>query len=187
MGRDIQEYAQNQISEALNGETGTSEDLISIVENLDGDFDLDSFAPYTSEEDDILCEYESEHWQEAKELLGEQTYTADDWSSAKRAYVGAVAYAAFSSIFSQEKQELIETIEEFSSEASDLSGLDVEISVSHSCPHGWASHDREDSDGTMYWESKQLDGCNAISRKVGELWLTHTWTPQPETEEQTAQ
>jgi hypothetical protein len=183
MARDLEQYAKDEVSEALSGENGSAEDLTAAVERLDQNFDFDSFAPYTSEEDDILSDYEKEHWQEAEELLGDRQYKATEWAEAKRAYVGAVAYAAFSSIFEQTKTELTEAIEEFSTEAAELSGLVPEITISKACPHGWAAHNRED-DGSLIWESCQLDGCNAISRQVGELWLTHTWTPQPDTDEQ---
>lgn len=49
------------------------------------------------------------------------------------------------------------------------------------CPH--APHDRELSDGTMIWEPSQLEGCRAISREVSGLWLTCTWTPTEEKEQ----
>jgi len=175
---DLEQHANDRISEQLSGETGTAEDLTVTVERLEHDFDFDSYAPYTSQEDDILSDYESDYWQDAKDLLGDTQYAADDWATAKRAYVAAIAYTAFSSIFEQVKTELTEAIEEFSSDAADLSGLVPEISVSATCPHGWAAHNREE-DGALIWESRQLDGCNAISRQVGELWLTHTWTPKP--------
>jgi hypothetical protein len=176
---DLEQYANDRISEQLSGETGTATDLVATVEQLEHDFDFDSYAPYTSQEDDILSDYESDYWQDAKDLLGDTQYTADDWATAKRAYVAAIAYSAFSSIFEQSKTELTEAIEEFSSDAADLSGLDPEIAISSTCPHGWAAHNREE-DGALIWESRQLDGCNAISKQVGELWLTHTWTPKPE-------
>jgi hypothetical protein len=176
---DLEQHANDRISEQLNGETGSSTDLVATVERLEHDFDFDSYAPYTSQEDDILSDYESDYWQDAKDLLGDQQYTADDWATAKRAYVAAIGYAAFSSIFEQVKTELTEAIEEFSSDAADLSGLDPEITVSQTCPHGWAAHNREDENGNCIWELKQLDGCNGISRQIGELWLTHTWTPKP--------
>ena len=176
---DLEQHANDRISEELSGQTGTAEDLTATVERLEHDFDFDSYAPYTSQEDDILSDYESDHWQDAKDLLGDTQYTADDWATAKRAYVAAIAYTAFSSIFEQSKTELTEAIEDFSSDAADLSGLDPEIAISATCPHGWAAHNREE-DGALIWESRQLDGCNAISKQVGELWLTHTWTPKPE-------
>jgi hypothetical protein len=181
MARNLELYAKDEISEALSGEKRSADDLTSAVESLEHDFDFDSFAPYTSEEDDILSDYEQEHWQEAEELLGEKEYKATEWADAKRAYVAAIAYAAFSSIFEETKTELTEAIEEFSSHAAELSGVDPEITISKTCPHGWAAHNREE-DGACIWESAQLDGCNAISKQVGELWLTHTWTPQPSTE-----
>jgi hypothetical protein len=185
MARDLEQYVQDRISEALNAEKDTAANLISTVEGLESDFDLDSFAPYTSEEDDILSDYESEHWQDAKDMLGDATYTADDWSAAKRAYVAAVAYCAHSSLFETAKSELTEALDEFADAARELMDEDADepvIEVTMSCVHGWAPHDREDSDGLMIWEPGQLEGCRAISRQVGELWLTCTWTPAKESE-----
>lgn len=187
MARDLEQYAQDAVSEKLNGEKGTADDLTNTVEGLESDFDFDSFAPYTSEEDDILSDYEKDHWQEAEDLCSGKEYKATEWADAKRAYVGAVAWCAYSSIFETAKSELTEAIEEFADDARTAMSADgledePEISVSRSCTHGWASHNREDSDGTMYWESGQLDGCNAVCRKVGELWLTCTWTPAKESE-----
>lgn len=184
MARDLEQYAQDRLCEVLTGEKGTADDLTSSIERLESDFDFDSFAPYTREEDGILSDYESEHWQDAKDMLGETQYTADDWSRAKRAYVSAVAYCAYSSIFESAKSELTEAIEEFADDVrTESDGLDLEIEVSRTCTHGWAPHDREDSDGTMYWEPAQLEGCKAVSRKVGELWLTCTWTPTQDSPE----
>jgi hypothetical protein len=60
MARDLEQYAQDAISGALNDKKDTAENLASEVDDLESDFDLDSFAPYTSEEDDILSDYESD-------------------------------------------------------------------------------------------------------------------------------
>ena len=186
MAKDLEQYAQDRLSEVLNGEKDTADNLISTVEDIENDFDLDSFAPYTADEDDILSDYESDHWQDAKDMLGDTQYAADDWSAAKRAYVAAVAYCAYSSILESAKSELREALEEFSNDAQALMDADADepvIEITMSCVHGWAPHDREEADGTMIWEPGQLEGCRAISRKVGELWLTCTWTPAKESEE----
>lgn len=180
MARDLEQYAQDAVAEALNGEKDNADGLISSIDRLEHNFDFDSFAPYTHEEDDILSDYEKDYYEDAKDILGDQTYTAEDWSTAKRAYVAAVAYCAYSSIFEQAKSDLREAIEEFADSARDLMDEDADeptIEISQSCVHGWAPHDREDADGLMIWEPGQLEGCRAISKKVGELWLTCTWTP----------
>lgn len=191
MAKDLEQYVQDRLAEELSGQKDIAANLISTVEGLESDFDLDSFAPYTSEEDDILSDYESEHWQDAKDMLGDATYTADDWPAAKRAYVAAVAYCAHSSLFETAKSELAGAIQEFSDDAEGLmlmGGFDDSyadapvIEVTMTCVHGWAPHDRELEDGTMIWEPGQLEGCRAISRQVGELWLTCTWTPAKESE-----
>lgn len=187
MARDLEQYAQDAVADALINEKGTADDLTHTIEQLEHDFDFDSFAPYTNQEDDILSDYEKDYYRDAEDILGDREYKATDWAEAKRAYVGAVAYCAYSSIFESAKSELTEAIEEFNDDAQNQMTADgiedePEISISRTCPHGWAAHNREDSDGTMYWESRQLDGCNGVSRKVGEMWLSCTWTPAEKTE-----
>jgi hypothetical protein len=95
-------------------------------------------------------------------------------------YAGALAYAAYSSLWEQSKQELIEAIEEFESDATDSGCDDPVIALSLSCIHGWAAHDREDGDGTMYFVSRQLDGCNGLARQFNGVWMSVCFTPESE-------
>jgi len=149
------------------------------IETLDHDFDFDSFAPYTHEETDIISDLEKEYWREAEEMCGDKQYKATEWEEARRAYASALAYTAYSSLWEQAKQELIEAIEEFESDALDSKCPDTpDISLSLSCTHGWAAHDREDSDGTMYFESGQLDGCNGLARLFNGVWMSVCFTPE---------
>lgn len=191
MAKDLEQYVHDRLAEELSSQKDTAANLISTVERLESDFDLDSFAPYTSDEDDILSDYEREYGSEAEDILGDTEYKATDWATAKRAYVSAVAYCAHSSLFETAKSELAGAIQEFSDGAEGfmlMGGFDDSyadapvIEVTMTCVHGWAPHDRELEDGTMIWEPGQLEGCRAISRRVGELWLTCTWTPAKESE-----
>jgi hypothetical protein len=48
-----------------------------------------------------------------------------------------------------------------------------------------AAHDREDEDGTMYFESGQLDGCNGLAREANGVWMSVCFTPTaPDTDTQ---
>jgi len=184
---DIREYAQNNLAEQLSGKSGSADDLRHEIETLEHDFDFDSFAPYTHEETEIISELEKEYWQDAEDICGDKTYKATEWEEARRAYAGALAYTAYSSVWEQTKQELTEAIEQFESDAMDSGCDDPIISLSLSCIHGWAAHNREDSDGTMYFESRQLDGCNGLARQSSGVWMSVCFTaetPQAESEAQ---
>jgi hypothetical protein len=179
---DISERVANDIAEQLSGKSGSADDLRHEIETLEHDFDFDSFAPYTHQETDIISELEKEYWRDAEDICGEKTYKATEWEEARRAYAAALAYTAYSSVWEQSKQELIEAIEQFESDAQDAGCDDPNISLALSCVHGWAAHDREDSDGTMYFESGQLDGCNGLARQFNGVWMSVCFTPESKTD-----
>jgi hypothetical protein len=56
------------------------------------------------------------------------------------------------------------------------------IELTQTCTLGWASHDRELADGTMIFESGQLDGCNGIARNVNGTWISSVISPKSESE-----
>jgi len=174
---DIRERLSSDLAEQLWGKSGSAADLRHEIETLEHDFDFDSFAPYRHEEDEVISELEKDYYRDAEEFLGETTYKATQWEEARRAYAGALAYAAYSSLWEQSKQELIEAIEQFESDATDSGCDDPAITLALSCIHGWAAHDREDADGTMFFESRQLDGCNGLARKSSDVWLSVCFTP----------
>jgi hypothetical protein len=181
---DIRERVQNDLAEQVSGKTGSADDLRHEIEQLEHDFDFDSFAPYTHEETELISELEQEYWRDAEDLCGETTYKATEWEAARRAYASALAYTAYSSIWEQIKQELTEAIEQFESDALD-SGCDAPVmSLCSYCLHGWAAHDREDEDGTMFFESRQLDGCNGLARQSSGVWLSVCFVPKAESEAQ---
>jgi hypothetical protein len=184
---DISERVQNDMAEQLPGKSGSADDLRHEIETLDRDFDFDSYAPYTHQETEVIGELEKEYWRDAEDICGDKTYKATEWEEARRAYAGALAYTAYSSIWEQTKQELIEAIEQFESDAQDENCDDPNISLSLSCPHGWASHDREDSDGTMYFVSGQLDGCNGLARQACGVWMSVCFTPEKDDETESEQ
>ncbi len=180
---DIQERVKNDLAEQLSGKQGTAADLRHQIERLEHDFDFDSFAPYSHEETDIINDLEKEYWRDAEDICGEKTYKATEWEEARRAYAGALAYTAYSSVWEQTKQELTEALEQFESDATASGCPDTPIiSLSLSCVHGWAAHDREDEDGTMYFVSGQLDSCNGLAREFAGVWLSVCFTPEAEGE-----
>lgn len=177
---DIQERVKNDLSEQLSGKQGSADDLRHEIETLDHDFDFDGFAPYAHQETDIINDLEKEYWRDAEDICGDKTYKATEWEEARRAYAGALAYTAYSSNWDQTKQELIEGIAEFETDALDAGCPDTPvITLSLTCLHGWAAHDREDSDGTMYFVSGQLDGCNGLAREFNSVWFSVCFTPEP--------
>ncbi len=175
---DIQERVSSDLAEQLSGKSGSAADLRHEIERLEHDFDFDSFAPYRHEEDEVINELEKEYWQDAEDICGDKTYKATEWEEARRAYAGSLAYTAYSSIWEQTKQELIEAVEQFESDAIDFGCDEPVISLSLSCLHGWAAHNREDADETMYFESRQLDGCNGLARQFSGVWMSVCFVPE---------
>jgi hypothetical protein len=175
--RDLQEYAQNRLAELVSyAVIGFMEvsDVVSVIEGMEGEFDGDSYCPYYNQQVDVINEYEREFGNDAEEFCGHTQYRASDWQQAQTDYAYAIAYAAFEHYFSEAKQELIEGLEEFESDvASELEFDDtIKVQLSSSCAHGWAAHDRELSDGTMVFESGQLDGRNGMERNVNGTWIS---------------
>lgn len=186
MERGIEEYAQEELAEqvvyACKGYTSDS-DIISQIERVENEFDADSYCPYYSQQIDVIDRYEGEFWQNAKDLDDGCEYKAAEWQEAQTAYAYAIAYSAYNYYFEEAKQELVEAIEEFVADVQAELETDSErIEVASKCAYGWAAHDRELEDGTMFWEHGQLDGLNGAARKVGDVWLMATTNPDAGTE-----
>ena len=180
---DILQYVKNELAESLSGKTESAGDLRHEIEQTEHNFDFDSYAPYTHQENDVISDLEKEYWRDAEDFLSDRAYKATEWADARRAYAGALAYTAYSSLWEQTKQELIEEIEQFESDAQDFGCDDPQITLSLSCLHGWAAHNREDSNGLMFFESRQLDGCNGMAKKTDcDVWLSVCFTPKTDAE-----
>ena len=177
MARDLQQYATDALAEAVvyacTGFTAI-DDATREIEDIEPEFDGESYCPYYRQQVDVIAAYESEFGGKATEITGDSTYKAEDWQQAQTAYAYAVAYAAHNSYFEAAKLELIEGLEEFKADAVSELELDdtPEIRLSMTCTHGWAAHDRELANGTMVFDSKQLDGCNGLAREIGGLWVS---------------
>lgn len=177
--RDITSRVQDDLAERLSDSKGSADDLRSEIERLESDFDFDSHYPYSAQESELINDLEVEYWQEAQDIADSgQTFKPSEWEQARRSYAAALAYTAYSSLWEQTKQELIEAIDEFASDAESIGCVDSVISLGTSCIHGWASHDREDDDGTMYFVSRQLDGCNGLARQTSGLWMSVCFEPK---------
>lgn len=177
MARDLEQYAKDVLADSVTnacmGFMG-AEDAISEIEDLEAEFDGDSYCPYYHQQVDVINEYERDFGSEAEDICGERTYKAADWQQAQTAYAYAIAYTARNSYFSTAKRELIEAVEEFADDAQAELELEdrPQVTFSTTCIHGWAAHNRELSDGTMIFESRQLDGCNGMARKIGSVWIS---------------
>ena len=189
MARDLEQYAKDALAEAATdackGFTAI-DDATSEIEDLEPEFDGDSYCPYYNQQDEVIRDYEREFGDEATELTGEETYKAEDWQKAQTAYAYAIAYAGYSHYFAAAKTELVDGLEEFGQDAVTELELDdtPEIQLSMTCAHGWAAHDRELTDGTMVFESKQLDGCNGMARQIGSVWISCCVDPSVKAEEE---
>src|ERR1017187_6918325 len=177
MARDLERYAQDALADSVTDACKgfmDADDAISAIEDVEPEFDGDSYCPYYSQQADVISEYERDFGNDATELTGDATYKAEDWQQAQTAYAYAVAYAAFNSYYETAKRELIDAVTEFAEDTqSELELEDTpQISFSTSCVHGWAAHDRELEDGTMIFESRQLDGCNGMAREIGSVWIS---------------
>jgi hypothetical protein len=186
--QDLKGYAEDSLAELVAYNiTGFVEisDAISTIEDLEEEFDGDSYCPYYSQQEDVIVRYESDFGREAEDICdGGTTYKASEYQQAATAYAYAIAYCGFQSYFQAAKDELVEVLEEFESDAQGELKTDEEIQVllTTHCPHGWAAHDRELTDGTMIWESGQLDGCNGMAKTASGVWISCCITPITETE-----
>jgi hypothetical protein len=195
--QDLKSYAEDALAEEVtNNISGFVDvsDATSRIEDLESDFDGDSYCPYYIQQDEVISRYERDFGSEAEDICdGGTTYKASEYQQAQTAYAYAIAYCGFSSYFAEAKQELIDALEEFETDAerelhTDTLDMDdvVRVRLTGQCPHGWAAHDRELEDGTMVWESGQLDGCNGMARQVVGVWVSCCLSAKEKAEESEA-
>lgn len=175
--KDLEARAQSCIAEALYNVT--TYDSRTLRESVMDDYvpqDAENACIYTSDCEEIIRRYEREFGSEAEDICDSgKTYKASEFAEAMVSYANAVAYTAMQSYASTALNELYEAADEI----ADLAGVSADdLTIGASCPHGWAVHAREDAQGTHFWEPGQLEGCKAIARKVGDVWLSYTWTPE---------
>jgi hypothetical protein len=124
----------------------------------------------------IIDRYESDDRADPDALGDEGAHKPSQWRDAMSAYAYAIAYT----VIGCEAENLLSELEHCQSVLAHAGAPDVGVAprLSRSCPHGWAPHDREDSDGVYYWRPAELEGCHAIAiRAECGLWLSYTWTP----------
>ena len=187
--KDLKGYAEDSLAELVAHNVAwfvEISDVVSTIEDLEEDFDGDSYCPYYSQQEEVIARYESDFGSDAEDICdGGQTYKASEYQQAQTAYAYAIAYCGFQAYFQVAKDELIEALEEFESDAQGELKTDEEIQVqlTTQCPRGWAAHDRELTDGTMIWESGQLDGCNGMAKTASGVWVSCCISPVAGTEE----
>lgn len=183
MTRNIREYAADATAEALEyADCGADVDHAkdAIYEALNNAADSYSLGHNNL---DTIQHLERDYWREAEEYSDESRYTAAEYSQAMEAYANNLAHAAIMSEgyavqeeIEKAADELIEAITDHTDgeHAPDAS----ELKLNRECPHGWASHDKEEN-GLSFWISRQLDGCNAVAANIPGGWISYTWTPTP--------
>jgi hypothetical protein len=186
------------MSDRINLEQRASDMLAEIAgDKFDADEIRDGLSERAHEEADNACiyyhhaqtiiqDYESQSGLNESDLGGE--YRADQWQEAMTAWAYEIACA----VLTEESEKALKAVEEHAdalcdavadhddNEAPDPDDLRVSID----CPHGWAAHDKENAVGICYWISRQLDGCNALAVDVGPFWLSYTWEPEQEDEDE---
>ena len=192
--QDLRGYAEDSLAELITYNITKYveiSDATSTLEDLEEDFDGDSYCPYCSQQGEVIARYESDFGREAEDICDYgATYKASEFEQARAAYAYAIADCGFESYFGAAKSDLIEALEEFENDAhieltlsEDILADGIKVQLTTRCPHGWAPHDRELEDGTMVWESGQLDGCNGMSREVSGVWISCCISPAKKAEE----
>ena len=173
---DLEKYAADSIAESVTdhfqGFT-SPDDVTAYIDDLETDFDAESACPYYIQQDEILNDYEKDYGSDAESMCDDSEYKASDWQTAKTAYAYAVAYCAYSALFSTAKDNLTEAIEELVTLAGRELETDNEIQVQlgMSCPYGSVAHDKE-LDGILVWSHGQLDGMNGMASEACGLWIS---------------
>lgn len=180
---DLEQHAYDRIAETIDIKGFQDpDDVLRAIDDLEEDFDAESYCPYYSQQDEVIRDYERDFGEEAEDICSGTEYKASDWQQAKTAYAYAIAYCAFTSYFYRAKEAIKESIEEFVDDVNrELEPTDeVQIQITTRCTYGWAAHDRELSDGTMIFESRQLDGSNGMERNINGIWVSTCFEPKKE-------
>lgn len=180
---DLKDIAKSLLADCIDGDRL---DLRKLREGIyERSFDAaDSACIYTHACADIIAHYESDPRADGDEAdhIGE-SYKPSQYREAMQCYAHFIAR----SIIEAEACELIEELELASEHLTTVlaalsplvpvAGIEDAFRLSRDCPHGWASHNREDEAGACYWLSRQLDGCNAVAVPAAGVWLSYTWDP----------
>lgn len=144
----------------------------------------DSACIYYSACEDIISRYETDSRADTDSAddMG-ATYKPSEYLNAMRDYAFFIAW----SIIEAEAFALADTLESAFDTLAEIvnnpadrrmpaDGMPADaMRLSADCPHGWAPHNFENDEGTCFWLSRQLDGCNAVAMPVAGIWLSYTW------------
>lgn len=185
---NLQDYANGCIESAIYDMTTLDiEKLRDDARDAVGT-EAESACTYTNVCREIISRYDSEvDDSEIDDITSGQTFTAGQWQEAMIAYANAVAYVYIGQLVEESINEIEEAAEHLVEEGQAWGSDDIDMDslrVSNSCPHGWAVHDKEDSDGVCYWSEGHLEGCRAVAIKSNGIWLSYTWTPEAEETEE---
>lgn len=183
--QNMEEYAASAFREAVTNEVNgsqTAADIARAVEDVEPDFDGDSYCPYYSQHEEVISRYEDD-FGNAADVDDGTMYRAREYAEARSAYAYGIAFEAFWHYLAVAKKSVIDGVSNLEIDAQEAGCTDPEFQVTSDCPHGWVAHTREDEDGTMFWENGVVEERNAVSRKIGGIWFTATWTPNEQTHE----
>jgi hypothetical protein len=180
MSRDLDNTAWNCLADALyDMDTFDAGELRERADDMAFSA-AESACTYYSDCMDVIDRYERDAGSEVEDYNCGREFKAEDWRDAMTAYASAIAIVVIRAKVNEACDEIEEAADTLCDELREV-GPDVEpeaLRIGRDCPHGWAAHDREDSAGTHFWVSRQLDGCNALAVKAGGVWLSYTWTPE---------
>jgi hypothetical protein len=188
---NAQETAQSQVYEAVGN-----------LNNL-RDFDRDSIQEaageylegvmYYSEMEQVINDYEANHWRDAEDLTSGLEFKAGDWQQAQSSYANTLWYCAVTSEINEAVANLEDQIQLFKDEVETLGGDPEDARFANDCAYGWEAHNYETNEGVMVWGAKNPHGefnynpsllegeLVAVSFKLGNgLWLNMAWTPGQE-------
>ncbi|WP_142850669.1 hypothetical protein [Telmatospirillum sp. J64-1] len=187
MAKDLESAAADAVYEAAYGMTELDLDKLGEEARERVHIEADNAVIYNSDALAIINEYEGHPAarvaEEEADDFGE-VFKASDWQKAQTTYAYLIARAVIGACVEEQLMDITAKAEHLLDVLGSLQRYsravlpsdERELTVSRDCPHGWAAHDREDDEGTYFWTSEQVDGCNAVAIQTESgLWLSYTW------------
>lgn len=197
MNTNAKECADDAIGEVLTPRTTLADLDLDTLRDEARDRIEEVIYPYDGYK--VISRYEHAYGLEAEERCEDREYRAahyNHYNHAMMAYANAIWYCAVSAAIDAAIERMTEEIDEFRDAVADLGGDPDETRLECDCAYGWAAHNYETADGTMFWNEKRdmafaynpekLEGeLQAVSKKLDcGLWLNLCWRPETEEEDE---